>query len=186
MDEALTFKTREVFRAWLLVNNQVSQGIWLLLGKPGGPQTLTANEALEEALCFGWIDGQMRRLDEKSYKKYFTRRRSDSKWSEKNKALAEKLERMGAMTDHGRVKIEEARRNGQWDTPAPPPITDAQVESLAALLAGNGLAHANFLHMPNSVKRTYARAYLDAKTEAGRAARLVWMTERLEKNMRPM
>ncbi len=74
MSDIMEFPTREAFRAWLSDNGQTSGGVWLLFGKPGGPKTLKAAEALEEALCFGWIDGQMRRIDDLSYKKYFSRR----------------------------------------------------------------------------------------------------------------
>lgn len=75
-----------------------------MFGKPGGPVTLKANEALEEALCFGWIDGQMQSIDELSYIKYFKQRSIKSKWSEKNKKLVEKLECNGQMTDFGRQR----------------------------------------------------------------------------------
>ncbi len=94
------------------------------MGKAGGPKTIGANEALEEALCFGWIDGQMKSIDDNKYIKYFSSRRENSKWSEKNKALVEKLEKQGLMTDYGKVKIEEAKKNGQWDAPKPAEITD--------------------------------------------------------------
>ncbi|MFR1640674.1 MAG: YdeI/OmpD-associated family protein [Eggerthellaceae bacterium] len=85
MDEPLKFATRDEFRAWLQANGESSSGVWLLFGKPGGPSTLKAGEALEEALCFGWIDGQMRRIDEGSYRKYFAPRRKDSAWSDKTR-----------------------------------------------------------------------------------------------------
>ena len=71
----------------------------MLFGKSGGPKTLKANEALEEALCFGWIDGQMQSIDDKSYIKYFAIRGKDSKWSDKNKALVGELEKQGLVTD---------------------------------------------------------------------------------------
>ena len=98
-DNIMKFANRTEFRAWLEENCQTASGIWLLFGKAGGPETLTAGEALEEALCFGWIDGQMQKIDDKSYKKYFSTRRANSKWSEKNKALVQKLEAQGIMTD---------------------------------------------------------------------------------------
>ena len=182
----MEFSTREHFRTWLSGHCLSHTGVWLLFGKAGGPKTLKANEALEEALCFGWIDGQMQRLDEKSYKKYFSLRREGSKWSEKNKALAEKLEEQGFMTDYGRKKIEEAKKNGQWDAPKPPAVTEEQILSLSALLQEHEPAYTNFLSMPLSVKKTYTRAYLDAKTDAGRAKRLSWMIERLNQNLKPM
>ena len=117
MSDVMEFANREEFRKWLAEHCLASDGVWLLFGKAGGPQTIKAAEALEEALCFGWIDGQMQSIDDKTYRKYFARRREKSKWSEKNKALVKSLEERGLMTDFGRQKIEEARQNGQWDAP---------------------------------------------------------------------
>ena len=182
----LLFASREDFRRWLAEHCQSEKGVWLLFGKAGGPKTLTAGEALEEALCFGWIDGQMQRIDEKTYRKYFSMRRENSKWSEKNKALAARLEEQGLMTDFGREKIREAKRNGRWDAPAPAPVTEEQIARLSALLEGHEPAYANFWAMPPSVRRTYARAYDDAKTDAGRAKRIAWIVDRLNRNLKPM
>ena len=147
---------------------------------------MTAGEALEEALCFGWIDGQMQRIDSKTYRKYFSMRREKSKWSEKNKALAESLEGRGLMTVFGRKKIEEAKKNGQWYAPGPTAVTEGQIARLSALLEGYEPAFANFQAMPLSVKKTYTRAYFDAKTDAGREKRIAWMVDRLNKNLKPM
>lgn len=180
------FPDRKAFRTWLSAHASSSAGVWLLFGKAGGPKTLKASEALEEALCFGWIDGRMQRIDANSYKKYFSRRRTESKWSLRNKALAEKLEKLGMMTEQGRRKMEEAKKNGRWDTPAPTEITERHIASLAALLKGHEPASMNFQAMPLSVRRTYTRAYLAAKTDAGRAKRLAWIIERLGRNLRPM
>lgn len=184
MSEILTFSSREEFRSWLFVHCQSPDGVWLVFDKAGGP--LKAGEALEEALCFGWIDGQMRRVDEKTYQKYFSPRREKSKWSEKNKALAQRLEEQGRMTEFGRAKIQEARQNGQWDAPAPVAVTEEQIAQLSALLEEYDPAYANFQAMPLSVKKTYTRAYFDAKTEAGRQRRIAWMVDRLNQNLRPM
>lgn len=186
MSGILEFTSREVFRAWLQEHCLSSEGVWLLFGKSGGPKTLKAEEALEEALCFGWIDGQMQKIDEKTYKKYFSQRRENSKWSEKNKALVKSLEERGLMTELGRRKIEAARQNGQWDAPKPPAITEEQIAGLSALLEGYEPAFTNFQAMSPSVKKTYTRAYLDAKTDAGREKRIAWMVDRLNKNLKPM
>ena len=113
MSEILTFSSREEFRSWLSGHCRSPEGVWLVFDRAGG--TLKAGEALEEALCFGWIDGQMRRIDDKTYRKYFSPRREKSRWSEKNKALAQRLEEQGRMTEFGRAKIREARQNGRWD-----------------------------------------------------------------------
>ena len=186
MNEILEFSNRASFHTWLDKYATSSNGVWLIFGKKGGPVTLTANEALEEALCFGWIDGQMQSIDDKTYKKYFSIRRANSKWSEKNKALVEQLEQQGKMTDYGRVKIEEAKKNGQWNAPKAPAITEEQIAFLSGLLKGQEPAYTNFEAMSLSVKKTYTRAYFDAKTDAGREKRLTWMIERLNKNLKPM
>lgn len=130
MSEVLEFACRNDFRNWLRENCLSDAGVWSLFGKPGGPQTVKADEALEEALCFGWIDGQMKSMNETSYRKYFSLRRDNSKWSEKNKKLVEQLEKQGIMTDYGRKKIEEAKKNGQWNAPKAPAITEEEIASV--------------------------------------------------------
>lgn len=186
MSDIMEFAHREEFRKWLSEHGQSHDGVWLLFGKAGGPKTIKAGEALEEALCFGWIDGQMQSIDDKTYKKYFSMRRKNSKWSEKNKALVKSLEERGLMTDAGRKKIEEARENGQWDAKKPGAVTEEQIGLLSAILEEYEPAHTNFREMSLSVKKTYTRAYFDAKTEAGRKSRIAWMVERLNQNLKPM
>lgn len=187
MSDVMEFADREAFRRWLTDHCLSSDGIWVLFGKAGGPKTVKAGEALEEALCFGWIDGQMEKIDDKTYKKYFSMRRENSKWSEKNKELTKKLEEQGRMTDFGRKKIEDAKRNGQWDAVNPLAIiTEEQIARLSAILENYEPAHTNFQAMPPSVKKTYTRAYFDAKTEAGRQNRIAWMVDRLNRNLKPM
>ena len=186
MSEMMEFSNREEFRKWLCEHCLSEDGVWLLFGKSGGPKTIKAADALEEALCFGWIDGQMKSIDDKAYKKYFSMRREKSKWSEKNKALTKSLEERGLMTDFGRKKIEEAKRNGQWDAPKSMTVTEEQIACLSALLEGYEPACTNFQAMSLSVRKTYTRAYFDAKTEAGREKRFVWMVDRLNRNLKPM
>jgi uncharacterized protein YdeI (YjbR/CyaY-like superfamily) len=186
MTNHLTFSTRQEFRSWLEENCTSDDGIWLLFDKSGEQKTIKAGEALEEALCFGWIDGQMKRIDDKSYVKYFSARRKNSKWSEKNKGLVKSLEEKGRMTDYGRQKIAEAKQNGQWDAKKSAEITDEQFSILSDLLSGHEPAYTNYQAMSPSVKKTYARAYFDAKTDAGREKRLAWMIDRLNKNLKPM
>lgn len=186
MCDMLKFAARAEFRQWLSENCRSEAGVWLVFGKAGGPKTIQAGEALEEALCFGWIDGQMQRIDEQTYRKYFSMRREKSRWSEKNKALAERLEARGLMTGFGREKIEEAKKNGQWYAPPPTAVTEAQIAWVSALLEEYEPAHTNFQAMPLSVKKTYARAYFDARTDAGREKRIAWMVGRLNQNQKPM
>ena len=186
MSETMEFSDRAAFREWLQEHCRSSAGVWLLFGKAGGPKTVTAGEALEEALCFGWIDGQMKSIDSRTYQKYFSQRRERSKWSEKNKALVRSLEERGLMTRFGREKIEQAKANGQWDAPDPMAVTGEQIACVSELLRDHEPAWTSFQAMPLSVKKTYTRAYFDAKTEAGREKRLAWMVDRLNQNLRPM
>ncbi|MDE6320384.1 MAG: YdeI/OmpD-associated family protein [Lachnospiraceae bacterium] len=186
MSDIMEFADREAFRKWLNDNCLSSEGVWLLFGKAGGPKTIKAGEALEEALCFGWIDGQMQSLDDKTYKKYFSQRRENSKWSEKNKGLVKSLEERGIMTDFGRKKIEEAKKNGQWDAPKSIEITEEHIAQVSTVLKEYEPAYTNFQAMSPSVKKTYARAYFDAKTDAGREKRIAWMVDRLNRNLKPM
>lgn len=187
MKEPLHFKKRDEFRDWLTNNCESSEGVWLLFGKTKELETIKAYEALEEALCFGWIDGVMKRVDDQSYVKYFSIRRKNSKWSKKNKSIIADLEKRGLMAALGRTKVEEARKNGQWDNAGKPSaVSDDQIDKVAELLKDHELAYTNFMEMSPSVKKTYTRAYLDAKTDAGRTKRLAWMIERLEKNLKPM
>jgi len=186
MNDILEFAGREEFREWLRNHCMSDEGVWLLFGKAGGPKTIKAGEALEEALCFGWIDGRMKSIDDKTYQKYFSMRREKSRWSEKNKVLAMSLEEWGLMTDHGRKKMEEARKNGCWDAPKSPAVTEEQIAGLSALLEGYEPAWTNFQAMSLSVKKTYTRACLDAKTEAGREKRIAWIVDRLNRNLKPM
>ena len=184
-DEFLLFEDRAAFRAWLNAHAD-HPGVWLIFSKSRKIKTLAAAEALEEALCFGWIDGQMESIDDLKYRKYFSPRRAQSKWSEKNRKLVEKLEVEGRMTDQGRAKIEEARKNGSFEGSVRMAITDEHAASLRALLIPHEKALRNFDGMTPSVRRTYAGAYFSTKTEAGREKKLTQLIERLELNLNPM
>lgn len=184
--EAFTFPSRDAFARWLSENGGQPGGVWLLFGKRGGPQTLTAAEALEEALCHGWIDGQMKSLDDTCYQKYFAPRRPGSNWSEKNKALAEKLAAEGKMTARGLAQVELAKSDGRWHAPKRPDITPGDIAQVEEALAPYPQALANFRAMSPSVQKSYTGGYLSTKTPAGRESRLKWMVDRLEKGLKPM
>lgn len=186
MDNELTFASREDFRTWLCEHCLSDEGVWLVFGKTGGPATLKASEALEEALCFGWIDGKMQKIDELSYRKYFSKRRANSRWSVKNQEIVASLEARGLMTDHGRAKIAEAKANGQWDAPKDSLTTAEEIAQVAAVLEPYEVAHENFLGLSPWAQKTYARAYLDAQTDIKRKRKLAWMIDRLNRNLNPV
>lgn len=184
--DPLLFANRASFRKWLGHNHGVSAGVWLVFGKTGGPTTLTAAEALEEALCFGWIDGLMKSLDKTKYIKYFAPRRKKSVWSEKNKAAVAVLRERRLMTEAGEAAVAQAVANGNWDAPKRQPITDEQIALLAGKLRGSEPAYANFMNMSGSVRKTYTGAYFSGKTDQTRAKTLLRITDRLNKNLKPM
>ena len=182
----LLFPIRSDFRKWLSENAETSDGVWLVFGKTKKVASLTANDALEEALCFGWIDGQMQSIDDTKYIKYFARRRSKSPWSEKNKKTTETLREKGLMTKLGEKAIEAAKKDGQWDAPKASPITDEQIEAFAEKLVGISPAHENFNKMPRSVRAAYTGRYLSFKTEEARQRDFAKIIDRLNKNLKPM
>lgn len=183
----IRFKNRAEFRKWLTTNALASEGIWLIIGKNAKVETIKASDALEEALCFGWIDGQIRSVDNNTYIKYFKQRDKASNWSDKNKDLVKKLESLGLMTDFGRAKVKIAQQSGRWTPTKPGPLTDEQFQSFEEMLKPHKIAHANFMKMAPSMRKTYTYSYfLGAKTDEGRQKRLAAIIERLKLNLNPM
>lgn len=111
----VTAKDALEWRRWLRKNHQKAKAVWLVYYKVGsGLKSVTYNEALEEALCYGWIDSKVQRIDEKSYRQYFSKRKAKSVWSKVNKAKVHQLIAEGRMKEAGFRIIEEAKRNGYW------------------------------------------------------------------------
>ena len=186
MPEQLVFKNRNAFRIWLLKNHSRREGLWLVFGKNNAIETLTPEEALEEALCFGWIDGLVKRVDETRYVKFFSPRRAKSKWSEKNKKTAERLIRRGRMTSSGRQAIERAKQDGLWDPQRRMIVTSEDINRFAQVIIPYPQAAGNFQKMPPSVKKLFAGFYMDAKQEETRRRRLEKLVTLLEQNKKPM
>lgn len=184
----IKFKNRMEFRNWLTENALSDEGIWLVFSKKKPSETIKASEALEEALCFGWIDGQMKSIDENSYIKYFKQRRNNSNWSEKNKKIVAAMEQQNLMTDFGRAKVEYAKQNGQWDAAgAKQTLTQEQIQQFEQMIEPFEDAYINFKNMSPSVRKTYAASYfLGAKTEKGKQKRFDTIIERLKLNLNPM
>jgi len=182
----LLFAKRDDFRAWLQENAETSDGVWLMFGKTKAVVTLSANDALEEALCYGWIDGQMKSIDETKYLKYFARRRAKSVWSEKNKKIIETLRSKGIMTELGEQAVEAAKQNGTWETRKSEPVSGEQKEAFTEKLTAFSLAYENFCNMSPSVQRTYMMRYLSFKTEEARQRDFEKIVDRLNNNLKPM
>jgi uncharacterized protein YdeI (YjbR/CyaY-like superfamily) len=113
--EVVTFASSEDWRNWLAKNHATSNGVWLrFFKKDSGKKIFSYADALEEALCHGWIDGQANKYDDKSYIQKFTPRRSKSIWSKRNTEIAERLIQEGKMKKSGMQQVELAKADGRW------------------------------------------------------------------------
>ncbi|UCG35511.1 MAG: YdeI/OmpD-associated family protein [Candidatus Omnitrophota bacterium] len=172
-EKPLYFKNRNEWRKWLKQNHKKSDGVWLMYYKKHtGKPSITHTEGVEEALCFGWIDSRINRIDEQRYIQKYTPRRKNSFWSKINKQAAEKLTRQKKMTKAGLIKIQEAKRSGKWDKaytskkkwPMPPDLKKALVK--------NKKAWKNFQNFANSYQNMYAGWVSSAKTEKTKKQRI--------------
>jgi uncharacterized protein YdeI (YjbR/CyaY-like superfamily) len=157
------------WRTWLEEHHAASAGVWLVLHKKGGNVTaLDYAGALEEALCFGWIDGQARKRDEETSWIRFTPRTPRSSWSQRNVAHVARLEAQGRMMPSGRAAVEAAKEDGRWAAAyAPPSEAEVPADLMAAIVADSAaramfevLTKANrfaLIHRLNSVKRAQTR-----------------------------
>ncbi len=147
----MKFEKKEDFRAWLTDHAYDEKGIWLVFGKTNGPKTLTPDEALKEALCFGWIDGQIKSVDDFTYLKYFKKRLKKSNWSKRNRDFVSDLIKEGMMTESGFQAIETAKKNGSWEIEYEV-IQDSDVVCFKDKLKDFELAYHNFMEMSSSIQ----------------------------------
>lgn len=157
------------WRAWLEEHHDTSPGVWLVLTKKGGTRTtMTWATAVDEALCFGWIDGQARRRDDETSLQRMTPRRPRSMWSARNVGHIDRLEREGRMTPAGRAAVEAAKADGRWDAAYAPPSEAVVPDDLLAAIAADPAAQAMFevltktnryalIHRLGQVKRAETR-----------------------------
>jgi uncharacterized protein YdeI (YjbR/CyaY-like superfamily) len=178
MDRAPRFEpsSRAEWREWLAANHATEGGVWLVLRKRrSGEPPVTYLDAVEEALCFGWIDGRMNRLDDDRMLQWFAPRRPRSTWARTNKERVERLEAAGLMTDAGRAAIALARENGSWDALNDLDALVVPADLAAALAAASGAREHFDSRSPSS--RRMALAYVtqvkSPALRAGRVARVV-------------
>jgi len=175
-------KDRREWRAWLKKHHATSSGVWLIYDKKAkNPSRLTWPEAVEEALCFGWIDSVSNRIDEHSYKQRFTPRKATSTWSKINRDKVQKLEAAGLMTDAGRKMIAVAKETGRWlvlDT-----ISSDVPEDLLAALKKAPAAKKHFEAFSKAEHAAFARWINGAKRPETRAARIQEAVELAAKNV---
>jgi len=164
--------TREAWRKWLEAHHASAPGIWLIYDKKStGRRRLTYAEAVEEALCFGWIDSRPNKIDDDHYKQLFSPRKPGSVWSRINKERIEKLIAQGLMTPAGLVLVEAARKDGSWNTLDA--IDEMKVPpDLAAALAANPEADQYFSAFSNSSKKIILWWIESAKRPETRSKRI--------------
>jgi uncharacterized protein YdeI (YjbR/CyaY-like superfamily) len=185
-EQALIFPSRAAWREWLERNHAKEKGAWLLhYKKASGKHSLNYRDAVEEALCFGWIDGKMKSLDEEKFILKYSPRRAKSLWSKINKEKAEQLIAQGRMTPAGFEKIEEARRNGLWDSAYTSQVKEAVPPDLKEALSRDRAARDNFQHLANSYRNMYIIWVNQAKTAATRQKRIAAVVKRSALNRKP-
>jgi uncharacterized protein YdeI (YjbR/CyaY-like superfamily) len=139
------FTTQEKWREWLEKNHSRADGVWLrVFKKDSGKKTVTHLEALDEALCFGWIDGQRNSHDDVSFLQKFTPRRARSIWSKRNRENVERLIESGYMTPAGHAEIERAKKDGRWDAAYDSPANMEVAADFLKELKRNKKAYAFF------------------------------------------
>ncbi len=176
----LELRDQRAWRHWLEANHAKFDGAWLKFAKKGAPVgSVNYAEALEEALCFGWIDGQVRRYDEHFYLQRFTPRRARSKWSQLNREKAERLIAEGRMHEAGMAQVEAARADGRWDA-AYPAQSQAEVPAdFQQALDENERAGAFFETLSGSTRYAFLYRLHHVTTRPGRAKRIARYIELL-------
>lgn len=169
------------WRAWLDANEAVSDGVQLVLAKKNvtHPTSLTYAEALDEALCSGWIDGRRNARDETTFLQLFTPRRARSIWSERNVGLIERLVAEGRMRPRGQREIERARADGRWDRAYAGQASAAVPPDLEAALADEPEASRRFAALGAAARYSVLHPILSAPSDAARAARVRRAVDRL-------
>jgi uncharacterized protein YdeI (YjbR/CyaY-like superfamily) len=171
---------QRAWRRWLASNHETASGVWLKFAKKAAPvRTVNYGEALEEAICFGWIDGQVRRFDEHFYLQRFTPRRARSKWSQNNRDKATRLIEAGRMHPAGMAHVEAARADGRWDAAYPAQSEASVPEDFQKALDESPAAGGFFQTLTGSARYAFLYRLHDVRDPARRAKRIADYVERL-------
>lgn len=178
----IILKTPEAWRAWLEKHHNTEQGVWFtFFKKASGKQGITYAQALDEALCYGWIDGQVKKNDEDSWLQKFTPRRIRSMWSHRNTQYVTRLIEEGKMTPAGQAEIDRAKADGRWDVAYSSPKNMEMPEDFMNELSKNKNAYEFFKTLNKT--NTYAIAWRlqTAKKPETRERRMKVLLEMLAK-----
>ena len=178
-------KDRKTWRKWLSKHHASAPGVWLVYyKKPTGKPSTPYAEAVEEALCFGWIDSTMRPLDEERYMQLFTPRKPKSEWSKLNKQRVEKLIEQGLMTPAGLEKIDISKKNGHWEKIDHVEALEVP-DDLAKPMAKSKKATAHFQSLTKTNKKYLLHWLGSAKRPETRAKRIAEILEALKSETMP-
>jgi uncharacterized protein YdeI (YjbR/CyaY-like superfamily) len=185
--DPLIVADQAAWRAWLDANESTSDGVWLVLAKKGttDPTALTYQEALVEALCSGWIDGQRKSRDEGTFLQRYTPRRTTSLWSERNVRLVGELIDQGRMRPAGHAEIERAKADGRWERAYAGTASMQVPDDLAAALAASPAAAATFAGLNGQNRYAVLWRVTTAPSEKSRANRLAKLIALLERGETP-
>ena len=171
--ELAFFETTSAFELWLAEHHTQTTGIWIRIAKKNSAQrSITYAEALDCALCWGWIDGQKAKKDEDSWIQYFAKRKKKSLWSQVNQKNVERLAAEGRMKTPGAEAIEEAKRSGQWDAAYQPTRSRNVPEDLAKALSENKKAKEFFESLGSQNRFAFVFRLTTAKKPETRLKRL--------------
>jgi len=178
-------KDRQEWREWLQSNHDKKQSVWLIYYKKKSKiPTVTYSEAVDEALCFGWIDSKAKPLDEEKFMQFFSRRKENSVWSKVNKEKIERLTKEGLMTKAGYEIIETAKQNGSWTI-----LDEAEAliipDDLEKEFQKRNNAKEYFLSLSRSDKRNILQWLVLAKRQETREKRINEIVELAGKNQKP-
>jgi uncharacterized protein YdeI (YjbR/CyaY-like superfamily) len=181
------FKSINEFHIWLEENHTNVKAIWIIIQKKASKKLgIRYEEAVLEAISYGWIDGKMKRLNNDEFMQRFTPRRRNSLWSLSNRERAERLISEGRMTAAGLKKVEEAKQNGRWDNAYSSSRGEIDVpEDLILALRKNKTAIENFKAFPPSTRFMYIHWINEAKRQITRERRIYTVVCRSEKNLKP-
>jgi uncharacterized protein YdeI (YjbR/CyaY-like superfamily) len=183
---AKLFMNRNDWRKWLEINHSKEDGLWLIhYKKKSNKKSVRHPDAVEEALCFGWIDSKLKRIDDERYILRYTPRKPKSVWSKINKDAAEKMIKLGKMTDAGLEKINIAKKQGLWDTAYTNLKRDRLPSDLKKALFKNKTAWNNFNNFANSYRNMYIGWVNGAKTDITRIKRIKEVVKRSSENKKP-
>lgn len=180
------FTTRQQWRDWLSKHHSDQSEIWLGFYKRGVKKPCVSNnEAVEEALCFGWINGKVHKLDKTVYIQRFSPRHARSVWALSNKRRVEQLTKAGLMSEAGLKVVQQAKANGSWDAVQVATEKLSMAADIRKALQANKLAWQHFQNFTATQRRDYLWWVESAKTEATRQRRIDQLLSRCEQNLKP-